>query len=328
VDEYLRNSQLLADQWQKPITSEQLQAEIERMAGHTRQPQVLGELFAALGNDPFIVAECLARPLPSERLVSELHAASNAPAAIESLGSSVSRTETESSVTTDQPASSYYLPQISNSPVEDPAGGCVENWTATSTTGAPDAHGYHTAVWTGNEMIVWGGGADNIGYQNTGGSYNPSTDSWVATTTNNAPAGRVRFTAVWSGSEIIVWGGLRDQCCDFLNTGGRYNPGTDSWVVTTTTGAPDARYQHTAVWSGSEMIVWGGFNHGDPPNTGGRYCAQSGAPTPTPTATATATPTATATLTPTPTPSSTPRPTPTPRIAPTPRARPTPAPRP
>jgi hypothetical protein len=25
------------------------------------------------------------------------------------------------------------------------------------------------------------------------------------------------------------------------------------------TGAPAARYQHTAVWTGSEMIVWGGY---------------------------------------------------------------------
>src|SRR5438552_8774582 len=34
-----------------------------------------------------------------------------------------------------------------------------------------------------------------------------------------------------------------------------------------------------AVWSGSEMIVWGGKNSlGDDVNTGGRYCAQSQAP--------------------------------------------------
>ena len=135
VEEYLRNSQLLADQWQRPITPEQLQAEIDRMASHTRQPEVLQELFAALGNDPFIVAECLARPILSERLVSELHAGSNAAAATESVG----RTETESSVTTEQPESGYYLPEIASSPVEDPAGGCVDNWNATSTTGAPDA---------------------------------------------------------------------------------------------------------------------------------------------------------------------------------------------
>ena len=44
------------------------------------------------------------------------------------------------------------------------------------------------------------------------------------------------------------------------NTGGRYNPSTDSWTATSTTNAPDARCLHTAVWTGSEMIVWGGSN--------------------------------------------------------------------
>ena len=45
-----------------------------------------------------------------------------------------------------------------------------------------------------------------------------------------------------------------------LNTGGRYNPSTDSWTATSTTNAPSARDDHTAVWTGSEMIVWGGYD--------------------------------------------------------------------
>ena len=47
----------------------------------------------------------------------------------------------------------------------------------------------HTAVWTGSEMIVWGG-SNGSSYFNTGGRYNPSTDSWIATSTTNAPAAR------------------------------------------------------------------------------------------------------------------------------------------
>src|ERR1044071_9698856 len=61
VENYLRDSQLLADYWQRPITAEQLQAEMERMANQTKQPEVLHELFAALNNDPVLIAECLAR---------------------------------------------------------------------------------------------------------------------------------------------------------------------------------------------------------------------------------------------------------------------------
>ena len=67
VAEYLRNSQALEDYWQHPITAEQLQAEMDRMAQHTNRPEVLGEVFEALGNDPFVIAECLARPVLAER---------------------------------------------------------------------------------------------------------------------------------------------------------------------------------------------------------------------------------------------------------------------
>ena len=37
VADYLRNSQALEDYWQRPITADQLQAEMERMATNTKQ---------------------------------------------------------------------------------------------------------------------------------------------------------------------------------------------------------------------------------------------------------------------------------------------------
>ena len=42
---------------------------MDRMAQHTNQPEVLREVFAALGNDPFVIAECLARPVLAEGLL-------------------------------------------------------------------------------------------------------------------------------------------------------------------------------------------------------------------------------------------------------------------
>jgi len=185
----------------------------------------------------------------------------------------------------------------------------TDNWTATSTTNAPDARVVPAAVWTGSQMIVWGGG----GYFNTGGRYNPSTDSWTATSTTNAPDGGGVYTAVWTGSEMIVWGGVSgcNPSCLYLNTGGRYNPSTDSWTATSTTNAPTGRDWYTAIWTGSEMIIWAGEAFPNFLNTGGRYCATTASPTPTPTPTAIATPTASATFTPTPTPTATRTPTPT-----------------
>jgi hypothetical protein len=73
VADYLRKSQALEDDWQRPITAKQLQAEMDRMAQHTKQPEVLRELFVVLGNDPSVIAECLARPVLAQRLVTELN---------------------------------------------------------------------------------------------------------------------------------------------------------------------------------------------------------------------------------------------------------------
>src|SRR5438552_11392280 len=74
VEDYLRNSQALEDYWHRPITAEQLQAEIDRIAQHSKQPEVLRELFEALGNDPFLIAECLARPALAKRLLASWYA--------------------------------------------------------------------------------------------------------------------------------------------------------------------------------------------------------------------------------------------------------------
>ena len=198
VTGYLRDSLVLEDYWQQPITAEQLQAEMDRMARNTKQPEVLRELFEALGNDPAVIAECLARPILAERLIADL-SAQDQTRHVESPQTEALRAM---SVATTLGQVVYTLPEIAdagNAP-------CTDQWTATTTSNAPPGRYLHTAVWTGSEMIVWGGG-----YQapllNTGGRYNPSTDSWTATSTTNAPTGRYGHTAVWTGSEMIVWGG-------------------------------------------------------------------------------------------------------------------------
>jgi N-acetylneuraminic acid mutarotase len=43
------------------------------------------------------------------------------------------------------------------------------------------------------------------------------------------------------------------------------------WTATTTTGAPLGRYSHTAIWTGSRMIVWGGGGDINYLNDGGQY---------------------------------------------------------
>src|SRR5439155_8720252 len=153
VEGYLRNSQALENYGQRPITSEQLQTEMERMAQHTKQPEVLRELFEALGNDPFVIAECLARPVLSERLVTNFYTDAKEP-----LDSSRASADNQMPKLMAAASANYTLPTISDAP-----DGCIDDtWTATSTTNAPTARSGHTAVWTGSEMIVWGG-ATNTG---------------------------------------------------------------------------------------------------------------------------------------------------------------------
>ncbi len=147
VADYLRKSQALQDYWQEPITSEQLQAEMDRMAKHTKQPEVLRELFAALGNDPFVIAECLARPVLAERLFKSALASQNATSAISQLF--------DSPKTCGNGFGTYTLPMIAASLKEE--GTCNDAWAGTSTSNAPTGRYAHTTVWTGSEMIVWGG---------------------------------------------------------------------------------------------------------------------------------------------------------------------------
>ena len=70
---------------------------------------------------------------------------------------------------------------------------------------------------------------------------------------------------------MIVWGGGVPGGRNF-DTGGKYNPSNDSWRATNITDVPTRRFGHSAVWTGSEMIVWGGKGLPGQSNTGGRYC--------------------------------------------------------
>ncbi len=156
----------------------------------------------------------------------------------------------------------------------DSCGGTPDTWQATTLTNAPEGRSYASAVWTGTEMLVWGGsGASGFSpYREAGGRYNPTTNTWTAMSTTNQPHPRINHTALWTGTEMIVWGGYYNESgWHYLNDGGRYNPATDTWMPISTVDAPIARAFHSAVWTGSEMIVWGGESGQAALNTGGRY---------------------------------------------------------
>src|SRR5436190_23197341 len=136
---YLHDSLVLEDYWQRPITAEQLQTEMARMARDTKQSGVLRELFEALGNDPAVIAECLARPILAERLIADLSAQDQT----RHVESPQTYTLRAMSVATTLGQVVYTLPNIADAG-ELP---CTDQWAAISTTNAPEARFYPTAVW-------------------------------------------------------------------------------------------------------------------------------------------------------------------------------------
>jgi N-acetylneuraminic acid mutarotase len=155
----------------------------------------------------------------------------------------------------------------------------ADSWHPMSSAGAPEARAFHRAVWTGSMQVVWGGENSSSTMLASGARYDPVSDSWSPTTLLAAPPGAASGSAVWTGSEMIVWGGYAfltscPNCNPFLsdrNSGGRYDPQSDSWIPTSRDNAPPSHERHTAVWTGREMIVWGGLVNGAYSNAGSRY---------------------------------------------------------
>jgi hypothetical protein len=124
-------------------------------------------------------------------------------------------------------------------------------WVAVADVEAPSSRYDHTALWTGSEMLVWGGsGAGaNLG---DGGRYSPATDAWSPMSMIGAPAPRSHHVAVWTGMEMVIWGGRGNT--GVLGDGAAYNRSTDSWRPLPQSPFPPAA-DATGVWTGSEMIL-------------------------------------------------------------------------
>ncbi len=155
----------------------------------------------------------------------------------------------------------------------------------------------HQAVWTGREMLIWGGrqagglrydplidtwrnmtteGAPEKGTAvwadremilwdgetRSGARYDPVTDSWRPMSAEGSPSPRSSFPMLWTGREVIIWGGSRQgtfkEGIIKLNSGARYDPLTDRWTPIANRDLPAARTGHQMYWTGSDVVMWGG----------------------------------------------------------------------
>ncbi len=96
------------------------------------------------------------------------------------------------------------------------------------------------------------------------------SDVWLVTDAKNAPSARTRQGAVWADTKMVVWGGMENYGGYEANTGGVYDPVTDTWTAIETANAPAGRHQFAMVWTGSEAIIWGGVPYSKVAS-GGRY---------------------------------------------------------
>ncbi|APR76512.1 Hypothetical protein A7982_01859 [Minicystis rosea] len=148
-----------------------------------------------------------------------------------------------------------------------PVSGCI---TSITTAGAPSPRRLHTAVWTGDRMIVWGGfGTGSPAALATGGRFDPTAGTWTPTSMTGAPPPRHSHCAVWTGDRMIVWGGFGASALE--TTGGIYDPVADAWKLMATKDAPAGRIGTACVWTGQELVVWSGTSGGSVLFSGARY---------------------------------------------------------
>src|SRR5262249_43166645 len=111
---------------------------------------------------------------------------------------------------------------------------------------------YYNVGWDGTKMYVF----ESLGTY----SYNPDTDTWAIASGTGLGSGQ----AVWTGTEFIV---LNSSCTVIR----KFNPATNAWVNTSTVNKPSLRSGYSATWTGTRLVVWGGYASGSALNTGGIY---------------------------------------------------------
>ena len=150
---------------------------------------------------------------------------------------------------------------ISAGVLEDAAAtaeGCHGTWGALPD--APiEARMNHTATWSGERMLIWGGAdAEDQFVRDDGAAWDPVNREWrVLPSAPIEP--RFSHDAAWTGDELLVWGGIEefDHLAECFLDGARYDPVTGEWQAVDD--APgERRCASTATWTGDEFVVFGG----------------------------------------------------------------------
>ncbi|MGH9010689.1 MAG: hypothetical protein ACRDYF_12705, partial [Acidimicrobiia bacterium] len=147
----------------------------------------------------------------------------------------------------------------------DPISG---DWTPIAARPTPGSCGGGTAcegIWTGKMAL----------FPVSGVAYDPAANRWSTMDPAPIPDGPAPGEpVVWTGQRLISWGINAEDSGDASDDsadadagsdepppvrGGTYDPVANRWQ-TFAAGPLSSRVIHTAVWTGQEMLVWGGTN--------------------------------------------------------------------
>ncbi len=156
----------------------------------------------------------------------------------------------------------------------------VDNWRLTPSADRPERRTDHVGVFTGDQVLVWGGcqGHRDVphgcgSWLRSGSMLDLATNQWEAMNSEGAPSARSLASGLWTGDagplprRMIIWGGCGQtgqqlKCDKALNDGAFFDPAANAWAsMTVGPTTPSPRALHSAVWTGASMIVWGGIEH-------------------------------------------------------------------
>lgn len=136
----------------------------------------------------------------------------------------------------------------------------TRTWRRLAPTPEPRSGG--TMIWDSTEVLYIGGtrvGANGPSADTL--AFRPSADRW-----QHLPAmdfGRSGFATVWTGHQVLVWGGYTGSFARPVIPphGVAYDPAAGQWTALPLSPLR-GRGGPIAVWTGTQMIVWGGVIRG------------------------------------------------------------------
>lgn len=267
------------------ITSRLLQQELNRMVAHSRDPDGLAKLFAAVKNDPNKVVECLVRPLVVKRLLKNAFSADDSvhgPQKQQLHSKLRSQSAKRVALTTSGKTHAYTAlhPDLPSSDSPQETQVSANTWAQLKASWQNHSKNHHNAASL--EALQ------------------ESPTSFFVRNVQRVDAKRFRVTTTyWPKTRFSTWWTANKQSIPTQLPKTKKHPYElpafdakadgigaqnlhEEWIVDYQGLSP--RSGHKAVWTGSEMIVWGGYSHNDgaiysPATDSWRPISSAGAPT-------------------------------------------------